>query len=161
MIGKNVQFRVRVSDFEHMGADFRIGRMVDKRVFSRRYECQMQYEGALFYVYVRYGVYSGARISGIAVSMYDDRQYALLACKRLNDCFQEGLRNNKNNIRRKQRERLWGQVAAHLFFLLAVVMMIPCIVLLLSKGFSLTLFLLCALYSIVMGLCYLIHYRLQ
>lgn len=158
---KHIRLKVRLSDMEHMGAVIRLGKMVEETLLSRKYESMMVFEDTLYYIYVRYGFYSGARISGIAVPLYTNREYALLACKRLNESYQSALRRNQNNIRLKQRKYLWGELAVHAIFLGVVILYLQRALVVLNHGLSVNSFILSVLYSLIIALCYMIHHRLQ
>lgn len=158
---KRICLKVKVSDMEHMGAVIRNDKLIEQTLLSRKYESRMLFEDTLYYIYVRYGFYSGARISGIALPLYTSREYALLACKRLNESYQGALKRNQNNIRLKQRKCLWGELASHAIFFMVTILLFHRMIFIMNTGLSDTSFIVSLIYSFIIALCYVIHYCLR
>ncbi len=158
---KRICLKVKVSDMEHMGAVILNEKLVEQTLLSKKFESSMLFEDTLYYIYVRYGFYSGARISGIAVPLYINREYALLACKRLNENYQRALKRNQNNIRLKQRKCLWGELAVHAIFFVVAVLFFQRMVFIMNNGTSVISFIVSIIYSYIITLCCVIHYRLR
>lgn len=153
--------RVHISDLEHMGAEVSFDKMVQKSLLFRKYEGQIRFGSDLFYVYVQKSFFRGARLSGIAVPLYRSKEYALLACQRLNDAYAKALLNNTNNIRGKWRKRVWMELALAAVMLVTAVLYIQRAALVAQLGLDSTSVVLSILCPVIMALCYIIHYRIQ
>lgn len=152
---------VSISDLEHMGGEVVLGKMVLKTMLTRKYEGKLKFDNALYYIYIRQSFWKGTRLSGVAAPLYRNREYAMLACIRLNEAYHRAIRNNVNNIYRKRRRRIWGEIAISIIFLTVLFLYMQRAVLVAQSGMSQTSFILSILYPVIMALCYIIHYRLQ
>lgn len=152
---------VRISDLEHMGGEVIWGRMVFKTMLSRKYEGKLKFGNASYFVYIRQSFLKGARLSGIAAPLYQNREYALLACIRLNDAYHQAVQNNTNDIFRKRKKRIWGEIAVCLIVSVVLFFYVQRAVMVAQSGMSKISFILSILYPVIVALCYIIHYRLQ
>ena len=80
---------------------------------------------------------------------------------RLNAEYQKALKANRNNIRLKQRHRLWGEIAVHAILFILMGMYLYRIIWIAQFGLSDVSYVLSLLYPAIFVLCYIIHYRLQ
>ncbi len=153
--------KIHISDLEHMGGEVFFDKMVIKDLLLREYEGQLSFDNDLYYVYVKQSFFKGKRLSGIAVSRYQNRDYAALARQRLSESYRNALMNNVNNIHKKQRRRIWTEIVLAVIVFLVVCMYMQRAILVAQTGMSEVSFILSILYPVIVALCYILHYRLQ
>lgn len=152
---------IHLSDLEFLGAVFYRKNLVQNVVLSRKYFGILQWEGKEYRIYVNYGFYVGARVCGIAAPEYRNETEAKKACISLNEKYHKALFVDYGELKKRRRQR-WGlDVVVHMIAMFVVFLYLKRGILVATAGMDGISLELSILYSVILGLCYIVHYKLQ
>lgn len=152
---------IYLSDLCHLGGFFVRGRLVEAKLLSRKYEGLVFLNHKPYHVYIRYGFYSGAQITGIAVPAYPDYAAAFQAGRDLGKTYKKYVKEDRNHVHTRRKIRnVYGfltQIIACAVLFLYVERMIAVT----AEGMNPISMLLSILYPIIIALCYFVRKQCQ
>lgn len=152
---------IRISELAAMGASLRCVECIGRSVLCRKFAGILQWEEENFYVYVRYGFYSGGRIRGVIRDYYTDDARAQLCSAMLKERYQKKTMECRKTLREiRLRRMLWDGIAHAIaagvaFFYVSRMQTVG------LYGMDPASALLSIVYPLIVALCYVIHYKVQ
>ncbi len=148
---------VYLSDLCLLGGFFVRGKLVEEHLLSRKYEGILLFDDRPYFVYIRYGFYSGAKITGIAVPSYPDVESAYKAGGDFSRIYKKYKNEDRNKVfsRRKVRN-IYGfitQIISFAVFLLYL----ERVSLVVEMGMNPVSLILSVVYPLIIALCYYVR----
>lgn len=112
---------LRISDLEYVGGKFIRDKLIELKLFKRKYSGDLTLEGKVYHVTVEVSLLGGAQIASLPIAKYDNsKEKADSAREELQDQVRSLYKRNVNNIKKKQRQRLYYSAIAVLTTVLAI-----------------------------------------
>lgn len=152
---------IYLSDLCLLGGFFVRGRLVKCNLLSRKYEGLLYLNHKPYHVYIRYGFYSGAQITGIAVPAYPDFESAFRAGGDLGKAYKKYIEENYNRVYTRRKVKNFYCFITGIITLAVILLYIERMLFVCEYGMNMASMILSIFYPLIVALCYYVRSRCQ
>ena len=152
---------IYLSDMCRMGGFFIRGRLVESKLLSRKYEGLVFFDHKPYHVYIKYGFYSGAKITGIAVPYYPDFEAAYHAGGDLSRTYRKLFKEDINSVSSRRKMMNFYSLLTQIIALAACFLYFEQMRRVMAEGMNSIAMILGILYPCIAALCYYARAKCQ